>query len=753
MEIIGNKIAQIIEQNIIDKALDQQLFTDPYNYAIKEIFKKKLVKLKSEENGEKHQNGNIQLFNDKIDFTKHISLIVQNVIYPFKNYIQNLDKLMLIFVKWLCILDFTVFKKDEQYNRNFLIKSCKDIVEMIYMICFDEQNITKYRIQENAVELFQLIIRISKLKNLQGFKLTQNFFMIFESLTERQIQNLVQNNWQNFLFDLACQKQNNEENKEDQEKILTMFTSLTYYTMTNKVLFFLMQLCKIFEQNNEKELLIMIYANFVKERLLPNLKAYHCFEMEVDKRLLFTKSDLQTFKVQLEQIQKIDQSFFPNFFMILTFINKIIYDFKNDFEKRQLIQELKENYQKQIDDFNPDIWHFKTFKFNNKYRYNQQTGRENKLTNSIMQSGLVQDGIENIGFTCYLNSTLQCLYRTEKFKNYILSEDNKELSLIDSIYDKNNYQSNFDLNVEVYNLFEFLSSDYVKKFPYQPQCLKMSMPEPFRSVTQQQDVQEYIAQLLDAFIEADKRKFGLYTKQYDLLKMIKQNFIEELLDKQNQYQCDKCNKKTDAKKQLDLEELPPYLIIGLNRSIYDQKNQLFIKNLSSVSIPFEFKANKIYENFEQFNNENEYELYAIIIHIGQNIFSGHYIAYHKIDEFNWKVSDDSQSFVVKGYDYQSLSRQWQDQETPYVLFYRNKRQKRIKPQSLNNKYVNQSKETYNLQFSNRQENGYSHKDYTNSLNFDNYKISNRYGPQYGFSNNRQSDSQFKFSQSQYQKKY
>lgn len=39
----------------------------------------------------------------------------------------------------------------------------------------------------------------------------------------------------------------------------------------------------------------------------------------------------------------------------------------------------------------------------------------------------------------------------------------------------------------------------------------------------------------------------------------------ELLNGDNQYQCDMCQKKTDANKGIKLQQLPPILTISLNR--------------------------------------------------------------------------------------------------------------------------------------------------------------------------------------------
>ena len=94
----------------------------------------------------------------------------------------------------------------------------------------------------------------------------------------------------------------------------------------------------------------------------------------------------------------------------------------------------------------------------------------------------------------------------------------------------------------------------------------------------------------------------------------------EMLDGENQYFCDVCNAKRDAKRVLKLTELPPVLNVQLSRYVYDrakgEKKKVSDKVLlpTSLTVPTGGETKKTYL------------LCAVMRHQGTSAYSGHYLA-------------------------------------------------------------------------------------------------------------------------------
>ena len=130
------------------------------------------------------------------------------------------------------------------------------------------------------------------------------------------------------------------------------------------------------------------------------------------------------------------------------------------------------------------------------------------------------------------------------------------------------------------------------------------------------------------------------------------------------------------------KDVPPIIMITLNRFYYDRVSQAMKKRLDPIALSYSISISREFiEEDEESKIENQdsnseiiYDLYAIIIHSGVSTNSGHYYTIAK-DDINakektvWKsyndsmVSDVDEDFIL------TISKKWK-YDTPYILFFK-----------------------------------------------------------------------------------
>jgi len=136
------------------------------------------------------------------------------------------------------------------------------------------------------------------------------------------------------------------------------------------------------------------------------------------------------------------------------------------------------------------------------------------------------------------------------------------------------------------------------------------------------------------------------------------NFTKiETLDVDVGYKCDKCNKAVKAQKQLTIRQAPNVLSIQLKR--FDLKFG-GLKINKTVIFRETLELNRVMsKGLEQ--EDNTYDLYALIVHYGTTVYSGHYTSFVKIDGV-WWLFDDKEIHIV---DASIVLRQ-----NAYLLYYK-----------------------------------------------------------------------------------
>ena len=143
----------------------------------------------------------------------------------------------------------------------------------------------------------------------------------------------------------------------------------------------------------------------------------------------------------------------------------------------------------------------------------------------------------------------------------------------------------------------------------------------------------------------------LLTLEVDGLTTVTQalfHFIEpEIMEDDNAYQCLYCDDRVTATKHLSLAYLSPIVLINLKRTGYDGNARKLTHRINYDEWldlrPY------INEDVRDSNRENEsdqdnpfvYRLYAVIVHIGEDLHCGHYTCYVRDSNNVWFLLDDA----------------------------------------------------------------------------------------------------------------
>ncbi|KAJ1373144.1 hypothetical protein KIN20_035483 [Parelaphostrongylus tenuis] len=114
-------------------------------------------------------------------------------------------------------------------------------------------------------------------------------------------------------------------------------------------------------------------------------------------------------------------------------------------------------------------------------------------------------------------------------------------------------------------------------------------------------------------------------------------FGEELLE---DYLCDECNQRGSVKRQTIPEKLPPVIMLQLNRYVFDA-NGRNRKLKTPIVYPRELSARSFHLGVSKYD-DFDYELFAVMIHEGDNTFCGHYydLVRHPFTGVWYKYNDE-----------------------------------------------------------------------------------------------------------------
>ncbi|KAK7939793.1 hypothetical protein WMY93_003119 [Mugilogobius chulae] len=283
----------------------------------------------------------------------------------------------------------------------------------------------------------------------------------------------------------------------------------------------------------------------------------------------------------------------------------------------------------------------------------------NKLTLKWERVYRVGAGLHNLGNTCFLNSTVQCLTYTPPLANYLLSKEHSRAC----------HQSGFCMICVMQNhiIQAFANTgNAIKPVSFIRDLKKIARHFRFGS---QEDAHEFLRYTIDAMQKAclngypklDRQTqattlvhqiFGGYLRSrvkcsicksvsdtydpyLDIAVEIRQavNIVRALelfvkpdvLSGENAYMCAKCKKKVPATKRFTVHRTSNVLTLSLKRFDVGYPEFLNIRPYMSQSS----------------GDPVMYGLYAVLVHSGYSCHAGHYYCYVKASNGQWYQMNDS----------------------------------------------------------------------------------------------------------------
>jgi ubiquitin carboxyl-terminal hydrolase 36/42 len=318
----------------------------------------------------------------------------------------------------------------------------------------------------------------------------------------------------------------------------------------------------------------------------------------------------------------------------------------------------------------------------------------NKSSSLMMNWEIIKDrgsGLINLGNTCFINASLQCLANTPPLVQWLLSNSHHQYCrmklekqfclfceaerIVKLIHSKNSYSSstgpanpnNIVRRIkDISKTFRFGRQEDASEFliclidKIVEACLRSSQPperlRPSSGTSYEQlchsqtFLHDLFALVLRSRVICSRCRYtsDTFEVQYtwivgvrnhsDLRQSLQQFVCRETLTGENLYRCMKCKQLVPAIKRYTLHKASKILLINLKRFEFG-KNSHKLSHL--VRYP-EYLNVKPYMSEENSNDQSlDYRLYAVLVHVGSSMHSGHYYSYVRSPNNRWYKADDT----------------------------------------------------------------------------------------------------------------
>lgn len=315
------------------------------------------------------------------------------------------------------------------------------------------------------------------------------------------------------------------------------------------------------------------------------------------------------------------------------------------------------------------------FKDINEDKNDHGTREPHRIHKSWPENASSLSGLENQGVTCYQNAALQSILHQPAVGVYLQE-------VLENKHPQINKKS---VTYELANLFQKMTSKKSSVFPAK-MIRRLDDINPMLSEWQQEDSHEYFMSLISRLQEDSVPKgqklrssiihdiFGgsveqkvkclrcqavsttsqdfydlpVYfskseeTSEYTLEQSVKDFFQPEKIElesgkgKRTQgYECEKCQKATNAIKSIAIDEAPEHLTVHIKRFKMEgtAKKVKDLINYPTILDLTNYKSSQKDENLI-------YKLSAVVLHEGRTVSSGHYVAYARDVNNKWLLYDD-----------------------------------------------------------------------------------------------------------------
>jgi ubiquitin C-terminal hydrolase len=318
-----------------------------------------------------------------------------------------------------------------------------------------------------------------------------------------------------------------------------------------------------------------------------------------------------------------------------------------------------------------------------------------------------KNGLINIGNTCFINSSIQCLNFTNLLTLYILNKDLQDNTiafewrkLLETLWKgngciapnrfihyifKNTYfikgeQNDCSEYIRVFldnmntclsihrslqmNLDNITNENYIKVYKNSVDNWNRNfknkssiISELFYGQTITQIICENCKKITHNFEVFNDIILSIDNDTHTIYDCLKKNFDPEVLNttSDNIWKCDKCNVCSKSKKVHYIWKIPKILIISFKRYDKDLKKLHNLINFPLDNLNILRYCKGIY------NNTPIYNLYSVINHYG-DFYGGHYNAFCQHPDTNWYEFDDAS---VKQIDTKDIITEYS-----YCLFYK-----------------------------------------------------------------------------------